>query len=76
MSLKYAMGELIFNDSLILTPKTTKDELMSIPGFVWESWPDNIEDTVYTEVFFRLKTIIVAIFIWLSVFLSPGTQML
>lgn len=46
MSLKYAMGELVFNYSLILTPKTTKDELMSIPGFVWESWPDNIEDTV------------------------------
>jgi len=55
MSLKYAMGELIFNDSLILTPKTTKDELMSIPGFVWESWPDNIEDTVSYRSVFSLK---------------------
>lgn len=46
MSLKYAMGELVFNDSLILNPKTTKHELISIPGVVWESWPDNVEDTV------------------------------
>jgi len=74
MSLKYAMGELVFNDSLILTPKTTKHALMSIPGFVWEPWPDNGGDTVsYTSVF-PLKKIIVAIFIWLSFFLTPGTQ--
>jgi hypothetical protein len=46
MSLKYAMGELVFNDSLILNPKTTKHELISIPGVVWESWPENVEDTV------------------------------
>ncbi|MGC1043024.1 hypothetical protein WKH40_06545 [Pantoea agglomerans] len=76
MSLKYAMGELIFNDSLILTPKTTKDELMSIPGFVWESWPDNIEDTVSYRSVFSLKNNNSGDIYLVVSFLSPGTQML
>ena len=55
MSLKYAAGELVFNDSLILTPKTTNHELMSIPGVVWEPWPDNGCGTVSYRGFFPLK---------------------
>lgn len=55
MSLKYAQGNLIFNDSLILTPKTTKHTLMSIPGFVWKSWADNGGGTVSYRSVFPLK---------------------
>ncbi|WP_148709222.1 hypothetical protein [Pantoea agglomerans] len=55
MSLKYAQGNLIFNDSLILTPKTTKHTLMSILGFVWKSWPDNGGGTVSYRSVFPLK---------------------
>lgn len=55
MSLKYAQGNLIFNDSLILTPKTTKHTLMSIPGFVWKSWADNGGGTVSYRSIFPLK---------------------
>ncbi|MCW0974632.1 hypothetical protein [Pantoea sp. JV6] len=55
MSLKYAQGNLIFNDSLILTPKTSKHTLMSIPGFVWKSWADNGGGTVSYRSVFPLK---------------------
>ena len=55
MSLKYAAGELVFNDSLVVTPKINKHELMLIPGFVWEPWPDNGGDTVSYRSIFPLK---------------------
>lgn len=55
MSLKYATGELVFNDALSLNPKITKQELMSIPVFTWEPWPDNGGNTVSYRSVFPLK---------------------
>lgn len=55
MSLKYATGELVFNDSLNLNPKITKHELMSTPGFVWEPWPGNSGKIVSCRSIFTLK---------------------
>ncbi|WHQ74102.1 hypothetical protein [Pantoea sp. Lij88] len=75
MSLKYATGELVFNDSLSLNPKITKQELMSIPGFTWEAWPDNGGNTVsYRSVFPLKKTNSGDIYLVVSFFESGNSD--
>ena len=75
MRLKYATGELVFNDSLSLNPKITKQELMSIPGFTWEAWPDNGGNTVsYRSVFPLKKTNSGDIYLVVSFFESGNSD--